>query len=320
MNNRLEQLSQWTGFPSLILVIALTIINGFLIPHFFTMSYLSSFLTSYTPLLVLAMAETVVLLGGGIDISIGSIVSLVNVVIISLAGAGWSFPMAVAMGVGSGLVIGVINGVAIAYLRITPLLVTLATSSIAEGTALWILPYPGGNASSGFIAWYQGTTIGVPSPLLFVIITYLLWLVWSKTPLGLGLLALGNNPNKAYVTGIPVARLQFLSYLFTALVASIAAVAVTGNTGAGDPTIGSTYTLNAVAACVIGGISLLGGIGDILGAVLGAAFLGLAFLTVFAANIPSYYQDLASGVIVVLGIVGASLVKKRQTRARARRL
>jgi ribose transport system permease protein len=308
-----RKLLQWPSLPSLIMIIVLSVVNSFLIPHFFSTSYISSFFTSYAPLIIVAMAQTIVLLGRGIDLSVGGIISLVNVIVVSLAGQGWSFPSAIAAGLLAGTMIGVINGVVIGFLRVTPLLATLATTSIAAGAALWIMPFPGGSVPMEYIMWYQSTILGfLPAPLIFVILALLIWLAWKFTPAGLMLYAMGRDIQKTYVSGVPVVRIQFFTYVSSGFISAIAAIALSGNTGAGDPLLGNTYTLFAVAAAVIGAVSLMGGSGDIFGGIFGAIFLGLTFSLVFAIQIPSFYQDLTSGVIVLAGIIGASLMKQRK--------
>ncbi|MDQ0217721.1 ABC transporter permease [Peribacillus cavernae] len=313
MNTFKRKLLNWSSFPSLVLIIALSVINSFLIPHFFSMSYISSFLTSYTPLIIVAMAQTFVLLGRGIDLSVGGIISLVNVIVVTLFGQGWSFPSAIAVGILAGIIIGVLNGIVIGFLRVTPLLATLATTSVAAGAALWIMPFPGGSVPIEYVMWYQSNVIGfLPTPLLFIIISILIWFIWKATPAGLQLYSMGRDIQKTYVSGVPVVWIQFYTYVSSGFISAIAAIALTGNTGAGDPLVGNTYTLFAVAAAVIGSVSLMGGSGDIFGAIFGAVFLGLAFSLIYAIQIPSTYQDLTSGVIVLLGIIGASLMKKRK--------
>lgn len=300
----------WSSFPALCLVILLIILNSIFTNNFISTSFASSFFTSYTPLIIVAIAQTIVIIGKGIDLSVGGIISLVNVVIVSMVGLGYTLSSAFVAGLLTGIIIGALNGFVIGYFRVTPLLATLATSSIAGGIALWIMPFPGGQISMDFILWYQDILIGlIPSPILFIIISLIIWLLWKFTPLGLTLYAMGRDINKTYASGISVNKIQFLTYVSSGMLSSIAAIALTANTGAGDPLIGSTYTLYAVAASVVGGISLYGGIGDAFGAIFGAVFLGLAFTLVFSLHIPSFYQDLASGVIVLLGIIGAAIVK-----------
>jgi len=310
-----KKLLLWNSFPSLCLVIVLILLNSFFTNNFISTSFASSFFTSYTPLIIVAIAQSIVIIGKGIDLSVGGIISLVNVVIVSVVGMGFSLPIAFIVGILTGIIMGALNGIVIGYFRVTPLLATLATSSIAGGIALWIMPYPGGQVGMDYILWYQDMIFGIlPNPIIFIIISILIWLVWKFTPVGLSLYAMGRDINKTYASGVAVNKIQFLTYVSSGLLSSIAAIALTANTGAGDPLIGSTYTLYAVAATVVGGISLYGGIGDAFGAIFGAIFLGLAFTLVFSLHFPSFYQDLASGVIVLLGIIGAAIMKLRSNK------
>lgn len=310
-----KRLLGWTSFPSLALVVVLTIINAFLVNNFFSVSYASSFFGNYTPLIIAAMAQTIVLLGSGIDLSIGGIISLVVVVIVTLAdpSGSYHFPLSLAMTIGVvvGALVGALNGVIIGYLRVTPLLATLATTSIAEGLALTIMPQPGGSISTDYTLWYGSSILGfIPAPIIFILGSLAIWMLWKYSPNGLQLYAIGRDMNKTYVSGIAVHRIQMLTYITSGILSAIAALALLGVTGAGDPLIGSTYTLYAVAASVIGGVSLMGGSGDTFGSIFGSIFLGCAFTLVFSINLESYYQNLTSGVIVLLGIIGASLLKK----------
>lgn len=293
---------QKTYVPVMVLVVVFCFLGIFIIPNFISPYFISSFMTSFTPAILLAIAQAIVIMGGGIDISLGAVISLVNVVVILLIENHVSMPLAMCAGMGAGVFIGAINGFIIGYLRITPLLVTLASTSITQGLALSLMPVPSGSAPMSLIIWYQK----VPAPFLLVIIGILMWCIWKFTPLHLQLNAMGNNFDKTYATGVPVKRIQFLSYLFAALIASVASIAVTANTGGGDPTIGASLTLNSVAACVIGGVALKGGIGSIRGAILGAVFLSLAFIMVMSAHLPFYFQQLASGIIVLVGILISS--------------
>lgn len=308
--NIVKNLGKRTYLPSLILVLISAVCVFILNPNYFNMSFFSGFLTTYTPSILLAVAQAIVLFGGGFDISLGSMISLINVVIIVMLQKTWGLPVAIVVGILAGLCIGAINAFVISKLKVSALLTTLATSSIAQGLALTILPFPKGDVPMNFILWYQK----VPSTIFLICLGLVIWGVWKFTPLHVQLFSLGNNYEKAYISGVPVRRIRFLSYLSTALVTGIAAVALTANVGGGNPTVGATYTLNSVAACVIGGISLSGGLGSIIGAVLGAVFLGLVFTIVLAAPLPTYVQQLVSGIIVLIGILLAAYIKKKTSK------
>lgn len=313
--NKLIILYKWTGFPSLCLVLILTVVGVVKTPQFLSESFFTGFFGSFVPFILVAIGQAIVLLGKGIDISMGANLSLINVSIIHFLALGWDLIPASLIGIGIGMCIGVINGVVISFLRVSPLLVTLATSSVAGGLALWIQPYPGGSAPASFVNWYQQAYLGIPAPLFFVIFSLLLWTFIRVTPLGIKLYAVGGDPKKAYTTGINIARIRFFTYIFSALMAGMGAIAITGSMGSGDPLVGNSIILNSLAACVIGGISLKGGDGSVLGTVFGALFLGLVFTTVLSMQVSPFYQTLLSGLIVLISIMGAASIKHRKRKS-----
>ncbi|PWU04027.1 MAG: ABC transporter permease [Bacteroidetes bacterium] len=310
LKNIVNRSLKWPAFPSLILLILFFIINVILSPGFAAPNALAGFLAYNVPLVCVAIGVAVVLLTGGIDISLGAQVSLVNVVFVTLIGLKWSFMGALLGAVGSALVFGAINGFIVGFLRVTPLLTTFATSSIIAGLALWIMPTPGGMAPENFITWYSDFIFGIPVPVIFVVISFLLWVIIKYTPLGIWILATGKHDMKAYVSAIPVSWVKFFVYVFASLLSAIGGIALTGSVGSGDPLVGLPIALNAIAACVIGGLSLNGGYGDVWGSIFGGLFLGLVITTVLGANIPSFYQDFVSGIIILFGVLGASMLRK----------
>lgn len=302
---------RWSPFPVFVLLIVMVIINVIVTPNFLTMTSISGFFASYAPLICAAIGAAVVLFGGGIDISLGAIISLVNVVLITLLEKGYDMISASLIALAVAIGVGALNGLVIGFLRVNPLLTTFSTSSIAGGLALWIMPSPDGQATMDFIMWYNGDWFGIPSPIFFILVVWLLWWILKKTPIGDWIFSMGRDEQKAFASAIPVSWLKFFSYVFAAFVTGLGAIALTGSIGSGDPLVGLPISLNAIAACVIGGISLMGGSGDTLGAVFGAIFLGLVSTTVLAIQVPPFYQDLVSGVIILIGIVGSvSLAKK----------
>jgi ribose transport system permease protein len=310
MKNILRKMYTWSSFPSLILLISFIIINLIINPNFFNPLNIGGFLSYNVPLVCVSIGIAVVLLSGGIDISVGAIVCLVNVVFITLIGKGFGITTAILCSLISAITIGSLNGVIISIFRVTPLLTTFATSSIAAGLALWIMPIPGGSAPMEFISWYNSFALGLPVPLFFIILCITFWILIKITPLGVWIYAVGQNERKAFVSSIPVTLVKFFVYVFSSLLAGIGGIALTGSIGSGDPLAGLPISLNAIAACVIGGISLYGGQGNVIGSVFGSLFLGLVITAVQGANIPSFYQDLASGLIILTGIIGASMVMK----------
>jgi ribose transport system permease protein len=304
---------KWNLLPVFGLMIVFLILNIFITPGFLSLSSLSGFISSYAPLICVSIGSAVVMFGGGIDISLGAIVSLVNVILITLIGKGWGIGEAIGAALGVAILVGILNGSVIGFLRVNPLLATFSTSSVAAGLALWIMPAPGGQAPMDFIQLYNGFLFSIPTPVYFILITFALWIFIKMTPAGIWLFASGRDERKAYVSAIPVQWIQFFTYVFAAFVSGIGAIALTGSVGSGDPLVGLPLSLNAIAACVIGGISLMGGSGEVMGAIFGAIFLGLVTTTVLAAQISPFYQDLLSGAIVLIGILGATWIRRKRT-------
>jgi ribose transport system permease protein len=300
------RLLEWPAFPSLILVTAFFITSGILSPVFFTENYLPSFIAAYIPLIVLSIGQFVVLITGGIDISIGAIMTLVNVLAVHMIGLGYEPVIAFLLAALAGLGFGAINGFVIALLRVNPLLVTLASQSVAGGIALAILPAPGGAVPSGYVLWYMDAMSFIPYPILFLLIMIGLWVLIYFSPLGIQLFAVGDNVRMAFVSSVHVRKVQFFAYFFASFAAVVAGIAVSGSIGSGSASVGLPLTMNSIAACVIGGISLLGGKGNIAGAILGAIFLALVFNIVISINVSPYIQGLISGLIVLVCVVATS--------------
>ncbi len=308
---------KWPAFPALVMCIVFFIINiavteGFLKPY-----VILGFLSSNIPLICVSVGCACVIISGGMDISLGAIISLVNVIFVKLNGAGLGLFMQIAVCLILSLVMGLINGIIIGWLRVTPLLATYATSSVYAGIALWLLPRPGGIVDRGFTSWYNSFLLGVvPVPVLFAAVLLLLWALLMKTPLRYWLYSSGRDGAKAYVSGVPVYSTQIFSYAFAGLTAGIGGLALSGSTQGGDATVGLTLSMNAIAACVIGGISLAGGIGVIIGSMFGALFLSLVTMTVLSAHISSLYQSLIKGIILLVGVFFSILIERRILRER----
>jgi ribose transport system permease protein len=302
----INSMLEWSPLPSLVLVVLFTIVSSVISPYFLTQRYLPNFIGAYIPVIILSIGQFVVLISGGIDISIGAIMTLVNVLIVHMIGLEINPWLAFGLGGVLGLFFGCINGIVVSFFRVNAMLVTLATQSIAAGLALAILPAPGGKIPLKYVLWYMDSIFILPLPIVFVIITVACWVFIYFTPLGKQLFAVGENLKTAFVSAIKVKRVQFFAYLFAGFAAGIAGIAVSGSIGSGSAKVGLPLTLNSVAACVIGGISLSGGKGSIVGSILGSLFLALVFNIVISIHLSPYIQSLISGLVVLICIVGIS--------------
>jgi ribose transport system permease protein len=196
----------------------------------------------------------------------------------------------------AGLVIGAVTGLIVVRLRLPAIVVTLAGSFIIAGAALLILPRPGGSIPVGVSTALAGNT-----PVAFLVLLAIvgLWKLYLATPLGLSLYAAGENPVGAYRSGVPVDAARIAAYALSGLLSTGAGLFVAAQTGSGDPVIGNAFTLNSIAAAVLGGIGFLGGQGTMRGALAGSLLLSLMISVMFFLGFTPVAQYVAQGLIIV---------------------
>jgi ribose transport system permease protein len=281
-----------------ILLVAFVIVNLNSLSAFLV----DSLITSSVPLILVSFGEMVVLLGGGIDLSVGSVMSLTTVIVASgVAGHGMS---AVAAGLGVGVVFGIANGWLCSLAVLPDLIVTLATGSIAEGLALTVLPVPGGTVPSALAGAASGNVAGVV-PWSLVVAVGLgagLAVVLHRTPLGHHIIASGATRRGAAASGVLVGRSRLTAYVIGGLFASLGGVMLAGLSTSGDPNIGAPYTLECIAAAVVGGTSLFGGEGTVVGVAAGAMVLDVIASIISSLSAPEYLQYVISGGGLVVAV------------------
>jgi len=264
------------------------------------------------PLALAAVGETFVMLTNGIDLSIGSVISLSNVTVAVLAQHGLgneSILIALAVGALAGLA----NGLIINYARIAPLIATLATSSIFLGLALFVLPQPGGTVPGWLSGWTSGTIGSVPVAAIWLVILMIGgWVLLRRTNYGIHIQALGGNESSSWTAGVKVVRVRTLAYVASGTCSALAGIFLAGLTQSGDPTIGAIYVLDAIAAVVIGGTSLVGGVGTLVGSVLGAIVLSTISAVLQVSGLSSYLQYIVTGGIVIGALLVQGMWSKRQ--------
>lgn len=317
MDKGLKRIVKSQSFPAFLLMAAVYAVNAFLVKGFLGGASTLSFLNLAAPLVCLTVGLSAVVIGGGFDVSLGAIVCVVNVTYVTLADQGYSVLLAALCAVALALVIGLLNGAMVGYFRLNPLLTTFATTSVASGLALCIMPTPSGRGNADFIRFYStGRVLGIPTSVWFILFPLLLWGLIRLTPLGTWIYAVGKDEKKAYFSGIPANLVHFITYLYAALCTACGAIALSGNIGGGDPGVGLSLSMNAVAAVVIGGVALTGGEGNPIGALFGAMFMYLITYTVYGAKISAYYQDFSTALIMLGGVLIMSLVKKYRLQLR----
>lgn len=258
-----------------------------------------------------AMGQTLVILSGGFDLSAGAVVSLVNAVLAaSMDPTDFeaSVPLWTAYGVAIGMGVGAFNGVFIAFLRLQPIVVTLATMFIVQGLTLLVLGKPGGFVSPSLGVYMGDAVAGVlPVSVVLIGVVLLVWMVLKRTRYGLGLYAVGSDPEAAEASGLPVRAIVFTTYVLAGGLYGLAGVFVSAQTGSGDPLIGNSLLLPIFAAVVIGGTRLGGGQGGLLGTVLGAYVLLIVVNILLAANVSAYYSTIAESGVLLAAVLAGSL-------------
>jgi ribose transport system permease protein len=296
---------------ALLLLVAAAALTYALQPNFFRPAALSGNLRTYLPLMLLAAGQTVVVIAGGVDLSVGAIVSLANVVIVSAMGGAEAGPgqvaAAVALGLGAGALAGALNGVCVAYLRFQPIITTFATSFIFNGIALWVMPSPGGSAPPALQSAYASRPLAVPTAVWAALALMLLWWLVGRTRYARYLYAVGGNQLAAYTTGVPVPLVRLSTYVVSGLMAAATGLALVLSTGTADPLIGDPMTLSSIVAVVLGGTALSGGQGGLLGTIFGVYILGFIRTIISFAGVPSWWQTLVDGMIIMLVLAGPGL-------------
>jgi ribose transport system permease protein len=318
-NVRLRRFAARQGWTLGVLgmLIALLIVEANVAPRF-TSFDVQSLVIAGMPLAFAAMAQAVVVISRGVDLSVGSVMALCNVIAARLMehhGMGTAVAISVLVLV-IGMVIGTLTGLAVVGTGVPDIIVTLALSFVWAGVALVVLPTPGGGSPPDFQKVSNGSTLWewTPNGLLVLAAAYaLVWVPLRSRRLGLSIYAVGSNRDAAYLSGVRVGRTRVLAYTIGGLFAALGGLSLTATTGIGSPLSGNFYTLTSVAAVVIGGVSLAGGKGGLVGPTL-AAFILSAAVTVltFMGADANYGQVIQGGLIVAMVMLGGLLLRRRE--------
>ncbi|WP_410014475.1 ABC transporter permease [Sodalis sp. C49] len=289
-------------------LIGLIIIVGVfsvLSPVFLTVPNLLNILQQSSLNAAIALGMTLVIISGSIDLSVGPVAALSAVVAASLMVAGVPISLSIIGALAVGVLCGTFSGVLVAYAGLQPFIVTLGGLSLFRAVALI---YTGGNPIFGipqeFRSFINGYFFGIPCPIVIVaIIAIILWVIMNKTPLGEYILAVGGNQEAARVAGVPVEKTKVIVFIISGLLAAISSLILIGRLGAAEPTLGNLWELDAIAAAAIGGASLMGGKGSIIGTIIGTIILGALRNGLTLMNIQAFYQLLATGLIIIIAML-----------------
>lgn len=287
-------------------LIILVIIMAISQPAFLTRPNLINILKQASITGVLAVGMTLVLLTGGIDLGVGSVLAVACMAAAYLTTKDHAYPILVAFaaGIGVGAIFGLINGFGIAYIKFAPFIMTMATLSAARGIALVSTNNrPIFNLSEKFINVSNSIYFGLPSLIFFFLgAAILAFILTRKTVFGKWIYAVGGNQNAARYSGINVEKVKMIIYMIMGSLSGMTGVLMASRITSGNPTVGEGYELDAIAACVIGGVSMAGGAGSVIGTVIGVLILGVISNGFDILGISSNYQKIMKGLVILLAV------------------
>ncbi len=293
----------WADYGFMIAFVILLLITASTSAVFFTERNISNLLRQIVPNGLISLGMLIVILTGGIDLSVGSIVALAGIMSSGLQ-AHIPLPLAVLVALLIGLLAGTVNGVLIARFKLAPFIVTLATLGAIRGLVYVYSDTPQSPADPAFRQILGGFVGPVAVATLIMIACYpLVWLFLNRTPAGRAIVAIGGNEEAVRLAGINVERHIILAYVLSGLFASMAGVLLAARLGIAQPSLGSAYELDAIAATVIGGAILGGGGGSVVGTLGGVLTLGLIDNLLNLFNVQSYYQQILKGLIILFAVL-----------------
>jgi ribose/xylose/arabinose/galactoside ABC-type transport system permease subunit len=300
-----RQLGTFLGLLLLCAVLAV------LSPHFLTVSNLLNILQQTTITAIVAAGMTFVIISAGIDLSVGSILALAGVMLASALQANVPVPLAILCGLLSGAFCGAINGMLITWGRLPPFIATLGMMSMARGAAL---VYTEGRPISGFAVEFRslatGAWLAIPAQVLIMITVYALaHFLLARTRHGRYVYAMGGNEEASKLSGVNVRFHKTMVYALSGLTSAIAAVILTARLNSAQPIAGIMYELDAIAATVIGGTSLMGGEGSLAGTLIGALIMGVLRNGLNLLGVSSFLQQIVIGAVIIVAVLVDAALK-----------
>ena len=281
------------------------VLLSFAAPSFFTGQNIGNITNQIAALLIASLGQLIVAISGGVDLSVGSTLSLTSAIVVSFDPA-----IVIPLAVLAGCAIGIANGVGVAVFGVHPLVMTLATATFVQGLTFLVLPTPGGVVPPAIERLVVSPIPGLPGSLLWCAAAILLsWLLLSRSAFGLRLYAIGANPRNATLNGVKVVGPVITCYVLCSLSAVAAGVFLTARVSTGDPTIGASFGLDTITAIALGGVQLSGGVGSVPGVILGVITLGLATNGMNLLGVSPFLRMAATGLL----LLGAISLQRRKT-------
>ena len=312
-NNKKELGSLLRNFALVFIIIAIAVVMSFASPAFMTSKNIINIIRQISINGIIAVGMTFVILTGGIDLSVGSVVAITSVLVGSILQAGHSWVVACLVAFVAALAFGAFNGFMIAYVGFQPFIATLATVTMGSGIAL---AYSDGKpyiiSDPSFLKIGQGYLGPIPIPVILLVLVVIIGLIILKTTtFGRYVFAIGGNKEAAKLSGVKTKRVEIAVYIISSLCASVVGLILSARISSGQPTAGAGYELDAIAATAIGGTSMSGGVGSLTGTVFGFILLGLMTNSMNLLNINSFYQEIVKGILIIIAVFLDMTSKRR---------
>ncbi|MDN4523894.1 ribose ABC transporter permease [Fictibacillus fluitans] len=307
MSASTRKISIFQKLGPLIGLAIILIVLSILSPQFFTLANILNVLRQVSINALIAFGLTFVILTGGIDLSVGSMLALSGAITAGLMAGGTDPVLAMLAGLAAGAVMGAINGLIITKGKVAPFIATLATMTVFRGLTLVYTdgkPITGLSDNMSFVLMGRGYFAGIPIPVIWMLVSFaVLWFLLKKTTFGRRTYAIGGNEEASLLSGIKVDRIKVMIYSLTGLLSAFAGIILTSRLNSAQPTAGTAYELDAIAAVVLGGTSLSGGRGWIFGTLVGALIIGVLNNGLNLLNVSSFYQQVVKGGVILLAVL-----------------
>ncbi len=301
-------------FGLVIIIVLMVGVMAVASPVFLTAGNIVNILRQVSINGILAVGMTFVILTGGIDVSVGSLVAVTGVIAGNLLLQGYSAPVAVMVSMLASMLFGLFNGTMVAYFSLPPFIATLATQTIGNGFALvYSNGRPFAISDAAFKNIGKGEFAGVPIPILIMMAVCLVAIVLLRnTTFGRHVYALGGNRNATKLSGVRTKRVELMVYAISGACAAIVGIILASRISSGQPTAGKGFELDAIASVAIGGTSMSGGVGTLWGTITGFIIIGVLNNSLTLLNVSSFYQDIVKGFIIIFAVLMDMRAKKRE--------
>jgi ribose transport system permease protein len=287
---RLRRLS---AAPVMVLIIILAVVLGLSSPYALSTQNLINILNQQVSLIMVTVGQVIVILTAGLDLSVGSVVSMTTAIV------SHDIPFAVPLAIAAALTVGLVNAIGILRFGVHPILMTLSTMTAVQGIALFVRPIPGGQVPAWMSSYASAQFFGLPLPVICAaIVVAVAAAVISRSRFGLHLMATGASQESALLGGVNTGRVILVAYLLSSLFACFGGLNLAARLASGDPLVGTSFAIDSIAATALGGTQLSGG----LGGVAGVLFLALLGNGLNLLNISTYYQMIIKGALLILAV------------------